>query len=270
MEHHIPSIVDARTRLLKPGGQLIPARDHLFAAPVEHPARYRECEAPWRDNPFGFDLKAGREFVVNTWSRAHCRGEQLLAPGCRWATMDYAEIRDTGVAGEARWQAARAGTVHGLLVWFDAELAEGIGYSNAPGEPELVYGQAFFPLPEPVPVAAGDRIAARLGASLVAEDYVWRWDTTVSPADGKTPGAAFRQSTFHGSVRSPRSLARREAGHVPELGAAAEVDRAALELLDGKTALGDAAQVLAARFPSRFPRPVDALTHLADLAERYR
>lgn len=269
LEHHLPAILDARSRLLKPGGRLIPARDRLWAAPVEHPERYRDCEAPWRSNAFGLDLRAGLEFVVNTWWRTRCAPEQLLAPGRPWAALDYATVEHTRVSGGADWRVARPGTLHGLLLWFDAELGEGIGYSNAPGEPELVYGQAFFPLREAVPVKAGDRITARLDASLVAEDYIWRWDTEVLAEGDAWAKAAFSQSTFHGTVRTLESLARREAGHVPRLGALAQVDRAALSLLEGPTTLGEAASRLAERFPARFPRPQDALTHLAALLERY-
>jgi protein arginine N-methyltransferase 1 len=36
------------------------------------------------------------------------------------------------VAGELTWTAERPVTAHGLVVWFDTELAEGIGFSNAP------------------------------------------------------------------------------------------------------------------------------------------
>ena len=40
LEHHIPSIADARRRHLAPGGVLVPLRDELRAAIVEAPAEY--------------------------------------------------------------------------------------------------------------------------------------------------------------------------------------------------------------------------------------
>ncbi len=45
--HHLPSIVDARRRLLAPGGVLIPRADTLWAAVVEMPERYAGIVDPW-------------------------------------------------------------------------------------------------------------------------------------------------------------------------------------------------------------------------------
>ncbi len=47
---HIPSIVDARKRLLAPGGVLIPKQDKMWAAVVEAGDLYSELTAPWDEN----------------------------------------------------------------------------------------------------------------------------------------------------------------------------------------------------------------------------
>jgi protein arginine N-methyltransferase 1 len=47
LQQHIPSIIDARQRLLAPGGALIPRRDTLWAALVEDPKLYRRYAEPW-------------------------------------------------------------------------------------------------------------------------------------------------------------------------------------------------------------------------------
>src|SRR5439155_6787570 len=46
-QQHLPSIVDARSRLLAPSGNLIPKRDVLWAAVVETPRRYDQLMKPW-------------------------------------------------------------------------------------------------------------------------------------------------------------------------------------------------------------------------------
>ena len=51
--------------------------------------------------------------------------------------------------------------------WFDSELFDGIGFSNHPAAPELIYGIGFFPFSQPVAVDEGDRIELRLAADLV-------------------------------------------------------------------------------------------------------
>jgi protein arginine N-methyltransferase 1 len=268
LQHHIPAIADARRRLLAAGGVQIPRRDTLWAALIEDPKLYRPYVEPWLGNDYGLDLRAGQRLVVNSWRKVNARPERLLSAPQPWATLDYTTIEQPDVAGRVSWTADRAGTAHGLLVWFDAELAEGIGFSNAPGQPELVYGQAFFPLQEPVPLEQGDLVEVSLRADLIDDDYVWGWNTRVSDATGAEK-AAFCQSTFHGAPLSPAKLRRREAGFIPSPTQEMEIDRLALSLMDGRTHLGEMAVSLRTRFPQRFLRLQDALTRAADLAERY-
>jgi protein arginine N-methyltransferase 1 len=184
--------------------------------------------------------------------------------------MDYYSIEQPDVAGELTWTAERPVTAHGLVVWFDTELAEGIGFSNAPGQPELIYGQAFFPLQEPVALSEGDGVSVTLRADLVDDDYVWRWDTRVTAAcDPSQVKARFRQSTFYGAPISLDKLKRREAGYVPPPAEDARIDGFVLSRLDGQTSLGEIATELCAGFPQRFARQQDALTRAADVAQRY-
>lgn len=269
-QHHIPSIADARQRLLAPGGVLIPSRDTLWAALVEDPKLYRPYAEPWLRNDYGLDLSAGQPLVVNTWRKANAKPDQILVEPQRWATLDYTSIVTPNVSGELSWVVERAGAAHGLLLWFDAELADGIGFSNAPGEPELIYGQAFFPLQEPVILSEGDNITVKLRADLVDDDYVWQWNTQLTKA-GETGRVkmSFHQSTFLGTPISPEKLRHREAGFIPQRTDEAMIDQFALSAMDGQTSLGEIAAALTARFPKGFLRQQDALTRAADLAERY-
>lgn len=269
-QHHIPSIADARQRLLAPGGVLIPCRDTLWAALVEDPKLYRPYAEPWLRNDYGLNLSAGQPLVVNTWRKTNAKPDQILVEPQCWATLDYTSIVTPNVSGELSWVVERAGAAHGLLVWFDAELANSIGFSNAPGELELIYGQAFFPLQEPVALEKGDTVTAQLRADLVDDDYVWRWNTQVmARGDAGCVKARFHQSTFYGAPISLDKLKQREAGFIPQRTEAAEIDRFVLSMLDGQTSLGEIAAALTVRFPKHFARQPDALTRAADLAERY-
>ena len=190
-QQHIPSIIDARQRLLAPGGVLIPQRDVLWAAVVEAPKQYEELVGPWQSDEFGLDLTAGRRLITNTWRKTRLTPEQFLTEPVSWSTVDYYEVDSPDTSAEISWGASRNGTAHGIAVWFDSELAEGIGFSNYPAAPRLIYGTGLFPFPEPVQVCEGDRIKSRLAADFVKNDYVWRWDTDF-------PKTSFKQSTFHG------------------------------------------------------------------------
>ena len=174
-QQHLPSIIDARQRLLAPGGLLIPRRDVLWAAVVEVADRYEEIVAPWR--LFDLDLSAGIERITNTWRKTPIEADQLLAEPVCWASVDYYKIESVDVFAEMAWRAERPATAHGVAVWFDTELTDEIGFSNRPGERELIYAQGFFPFPRPVAVNEGEQIRLSLRADLVRDDYVWNWTT---------------------------------------------------------------------------------------------
>ncbi len=192
---HIPSIIDARERLLAPDGILIGRRDNLYSAPVEHPEEYRRVTEPWRINPFGLDLAAGADFEINRWSKVRLRPEQMLSEAQHWLTIDYHNVTEPSAHGLMSWEIKRSGLLHGLATWFDAELAPGVGFSNHPAEPELIYGQAFMPLPHAIEVRPGFQIEAQIHAHWTNQTYLWQWKGEVSDKHGSVI-CQFDQSSF--------------------------------------------------------------------------
>jgi len=202
-QQNIQSIIDARKRLLAPGGVLIPGRDILWAAVVQAPEQYAELVSPWQ-NQFDLDLSAGTRFITNNWRKTHIKPEQLLAEPVCWNTIDYGQVESRDVRAEIAWRAARNGTAHGFTVWFDSELVDDnrdIGFSNHPSALRMIYGQGFFPFSQPVQVSENDRIELRLAADFVEDNYVWRWDT-----DFVDQRVSFKQSTFYGVPLSTAQL----------------------------------------------------------------
>lgn len=209
LQQHVPSIVDARSRLLAPGGVLIPSRDSLWAALVEAPEAYEDLVKPWEQNWHGATLHSGRKFVVNSWIKLRVPPEALLGPPVRWHDLDYYTIEETDVIKDVSLGIDRNGTAHGLSVWFDAELFGDIGFSNAPGE-ELIYANAFFPFEHPLEVVAGDRIDVRFEARLMGDDYTWVWKTTLI-SNGRVQ-SSFKQSTLFAAPLSISELRKRASG----------------------------------------------------------
>jgi type I protein arginine methyltransferase len=269
-QNHIASIADARSRLMAPGGVQIPQRDMLRVALVEDAEVYRPYEEPWLHNGLGLDMRAGHAAVVNTWRKVSAKADALLVEPQTWAVLDYRTIESPRVEGEVTWDVARTGTAHGVLVWFDAELVDGIGFSNAPGGPELIYGQAFFPLERPVELEEGDQATVRLRADLVEGEYVWRWDTTVtSGGPSGSPKASFQQSTFQGMDLSPETLRKRRDDFEPTLSVEGQIDAAVLTEMAQQRPLRDIAALLADRFPGQFSTPKAALDRVAALSVKY-
>jgi protein arginine N-methyltransferase 1 len=277
LQHHIPSIIDARQRHLADGGHLIPQCDTIWAALVDSPESYQQYERPWMVNDLGLEMRAGHPLVVNTWCRVTLTAERLLVPPQRWTTLDYRTVDSPHIDAKMIWTAERSGTAHGVLVWFDTQLLDGIGFSNAPDKPKLIYGQAFFPLQQPVHLAVGEQVVVRLAANLVAGEYVWRWETEVfsvpasSSARRSPPERRLRllQSTFLGGALGLEKLHRCEAGYVPRLSTSGQIDRYLLSLIDGQLSLGEIARQAAEEFPHQFPRWQDALTRAAELADKF-
>lgn len=262
---HLPAIVDARERLLAPGGQLIPREDSLWASLVTAEDAYRNLTGGWRDHGLDLDLTVPLEIATQSLAKLRATTEQCLVEPRRWAVLDYPTIDQPNVSGRLKWTVSDAGMAHGVAVWFDTRLSSRAGFSNAPGQPELIYGQLLLPFSSPVELAVGTTIELALSAVRVGEDYVWRWTT-----DFETLGGArtrFDQSTFHGLPISPQRLRKRAASHVPELSADGRIARFVLSEMDGETSLETIARRLRDAFPERFEHWRDALTRVGDLAE---
>ena len=127
-QHNLPALADARRRHLVSGGVLIPRRDVLWAAVVEAPEVYRRTVAVWNEDACGFNFDAARRLAVNTTEKQHFAADQCLTAPVRWATLDYTARDDPNVCAAIEWTPARAGTAHGLCLWFDAELVDGVGF----------------------------------------------------------------------------------------------------------------------------------------------
>jgi protein arginine N-methyltransferase 1 len=263
---NIPSIADARRRFLAPGGTLIPKQDTLWAAVAEAPENYGKIVDCWEKNVFGLDLSPARRLAVNDIGKARLTPEQLLTKPHQWCTLDYTTIEDANVQGTLSWTIERAGTGHGVLVWFETELIDGVGFSNAPGSSEIIYGSLFFPWLEPVPLAAGQHVCVGLEAKLVQDDYVWRWATQVASPEGSGRVANFEQSQIAGAVLSLAKLHSRASDHIPQLSEEGRTLFRALALMDGKASLEEIARQLAAEFPGRFAHWQRALAYAADIA----
>jgi type I protein arginine methyltransferase len=267
---HFADIADARRRLLAPGGRLLPTRDTLWLAVISAPEPFARRRRIWESAPEGLDLRGALPYVDNEIEKLRARPEQLLCEPVRWASLHYPTLTDRAVRGAGTCAITKDAVAHGLLAWFDAELVDGIGHSNAPGAPESIYGQVFFSWPEAVALQAGDRVSFEVRADPIGADYIWTWTTEIqSGATAPAAAARFRQSTFKSAPPSKESLRKREPTFAPALSPAGA---AALEVLEGMRAgrtIGELAQQLLAAHPERFLSLDDAHGFAAALAERH-
>lgn len=269
-EHHLPTIMHARERLLAPGGRLIPKCDRLWAALVDSAKVYEDLEKCWVFKECNLDVSAIRKYVTNTPGQMRADPDQLLMDPQHWATLDYERLQKCNVEGVVNGVVSRDGVAHVLCVWFDTDLCDGTGFSNAPGQPKTIYGQWMLPLLEPIELAAGDGVELRINADLVGNDYVWRWTTRVWGRDNpEGPKTELRQSMLSGVPLSLESLRRQADDYVPELNKEGVVDKAILSSIAKRTPLGEIATEVTERFGDRFSDWKAALNHVGDLSRKY-
>jgi protein arginine N-methyltransferase 1 len=265
-QQHIATIVDARERLLKPGGILIPEQDTLWAAVVDMPEFHAQFVGHQPRDTAGFDMSAARRAGANAWAKARAKPDQLLTTPRQWARLDYRHVTEPNVDARISWTADRSGHAHGVIAWFDTILSEDVGFSNGPDSEPALYGNAFFTWPEAVEITAGDTISVSLHGNLVNDEYIWRWNSRV--AGGDKPKAVFTQSNYTGPP-GLASLALRSASHKPVLEGHAEIDRFILGLMGHGSTSRHIAEIVAGRFPGEFATWQDALVAVGDLSVRY-
>ena len=170
-EGMVALLADARKRLLREGGRVIPAEIAVHAAPVSLPDWYRTLDE-WPADLQGVDLTSLRPLALNNVYRLDVPADALVAEGAPVLQVDLLAADGLAAQGEAAFTAARDAVVHGYAAWFDAGLAPGVRLTNAPGS-TTHWGHAVFPLERPVEVSAGDPLTLRLDVR--GEGGVWRW-----------------------------------------------------------------------------------------------
>jgi protein arginine N-methyltransferase 1 len=181
-----------------------------------------------------------------------------------WSVLDYRTVESPDAQGKVELEASRNGQAHGLSVWFDTLLVEGVEFSNAPGRSDSVYGCAFFPFLEPVAMEAGQAADVFLRTDLIRDSYVWQWEIRMASRE-----LHLRQSTFHGQPLSPWLLRKQAPGHVPELSQEGLIQRAALNLMNEGLSLEEIARRLAALYPNRYRSWLSALSDVGELSRRF-
>jgi protein arginine N-methyltransferase 1 len=267
------SIVDARDRFLAPNGRMIPGCDTRWIAAVHAPELHQEKLGPWASRPFDFDMSAARLRAINSMSQCWVTADQLfLEPRCL-ATLDYLTLKQTDFEATVSWTVDQVSQGHGIVLWFDSILAEGITLTNRPGAPRLIYKQAFLPWPTPVDLSPGDTMTVTVSARLVGNEYVWCWDTQLksqSGSNGATPSSPlFHQSTFFGSDFSLAGLRASASRFQPKLNEEGRIQRHILSLMEGNKSLELISRDLVKSFPGRFKRWQDAFNLVSSISRNF-
>jgi len=187
-EYLVETMNDAAARHLKPGGVLIPRSLEQVVAPVIAP-RCRDELVAWERIGRGLDFgPASAMSLNNAYVRTFPRSE-LLDGGrtaVTWDRLDFRVRNRFARKGTAEWKIRESVTVHGLAVWWSAELVAGIVLSTSPLAPPTHWEQLFLPALEPIILNAGETLVASLRSHSSEEGGTdLAWGFRVKTAKGK-------------------------------------------------------------------------------------
>lgn len=260
-------LIDVRRRLLRPGGVMIPAADTVWLAPARVPDVVRREVHAARDRE-GVAMAPVERVLEDTPFRCAMQPGDLLAPGQRWARIDYGAIDSAHVEGSVEWTFQDAACVSGLASWFDTELGPGFGFSSAPGAAAQAYRQIYIPFRSSVGVVPGDRLRVHLALRLVLREYVWAWRVYLTSGDDGREREVLRQNSLAEIVIDPARLHRAVPGVVPRLGPLGRSLQSVLVRMDGRVSTLDLASALRRESPELFPDAGSAMAFVAEWIER--
>jgi protein arginine N-methyltransferase 1 len=259
-------IIDARKRMLKEGGRIIPKSLTLSVVPVEVPKLNDELGI-WKPDLYGFDFSPIQPFAVNNFYNFKCEQENFLSGPQPLGAISFAEAESGYVKGTAAFEITHPGILHGVAGWLSLELIAGITITNSPTAPNVHWGHAFFPIDTPITVNTGDGVTVALSTN---DGEEWRWQVEVTrPGRGKEANQArkqrFDQSTFFGFPLNRRSLT---ATAKPRLSRRGEAEQFILSRLNGERTLADVQQELTASYGDLFPSPHTAAAFTKEVVKR--
>ena len=223
---------DARARLLRPGGLLIPSRLRLLVALAGSP----RCAALARGEaagPLVPEFRWMRDLAANTRHPVTLAADELLGAPSMLGELELGADGPELLRWTAVLQAHRDGCVNGMAGWFEADLAPGVTMTNSPLAPDAIRRpHALFPIGEGVAVRSGDEVRIVLLAR--PDDHLLRWQVEF-PASGRR----FSHSTWEGEAFDAVRLARIRPDRAPRLAALGRARLALLAACDGRRSIGE-------------------------------
>ena len=257
----VHTLQDARRRLLKPGGALIPTRIRLQLGAVESENCRAKAEG-WRAEGVPDEFHWLRPHTVNAKHAVELPREAVLGPPGGLGDIHLRADHPDFFSWTAELRIERDGVMHGLAGWFECELAEGVWMTNSPLADQAIHRpQAFLPIAEAVPVRAGDPVKVRVMAR--PADHLIAW-----VVDFPTTGRRFSHSTWQGLLLAPEDLMRSRPDRVPKLSREGQARITVLGYCDGRRTAREIEQAVLRDHPDLFPSPAEISRFVAQALGR--
>lgn len=239
-------LADARHRLLKPGGLIIPGLLRLQVAAVQSEDMDRTVRR-WSQPDIPAEFHWIETLSTHNKRSVLLTADQLLTPACTLGDIDLRVDQPAFHRWTVQTQAERNGTVHGVAGWFEYLLAGEVWMTNSPLSPQSIgRPQAFLPLDTPLAVQAGDEITIEI--MMRPADHLIAW-TVRHPRSGTES----RQSTWQGDIVEQDRLKRLHPARQPVPSAEALARQTVLGYCDGTRTVAQIQQLVLAEHPDLRP-----------------
>lgn len=253
-------VSDARRRFLKPGGSVIPLGIHLHLAGVESETPYRFVTG-WESHAVPRELRWLRGHAVNTKYPVRLKREDLLTSSATLGFVDLRRENPEFFSWTASLRAERPGILHGVVGWFECELAPGVSMTNAPtADAPIQRSQAFLPIDEPQALTAGETI--NVTVMLRPEHDLIAWVVELGS------GRRFKHSTWEGMLLTSEELVQSAPDRMPRINPAGRARAAVLAYCDGRRTVRDIQAEVLRNHPDMFPSKAEIARFVAHVLAR--
>ena len=194
----IAMLRDAKARMLKECGAIMPRRMQLFVASTDSPEA-RALATAWGRDPVPGEYAWLEDYGLNSKHPFNFAPEKIASAPAMLGEVDLATDGPDDFRFTAKLTATRAHEMQGLAGWFASELAEGVWLSNSPVDTGAIKrNQVFLPCRKPIALLEGDSVEVALQFRFDSEMFGWK----VRGPDGKRQN----MSTFKSLVLGEADL----------------------------------------------------------------
>lgn len=159
-ENCLPVLIDARQRLLKKDGKMIPFTLNLAMAPCYH--KDWEFTAKAMHNIYGVDFLPDSPDIDLGFPSVTIKHEELLADSIVFAETNFYSEKQLTIEATRKFQIVKDGIMTGFAGWFETYLTETINFNTSPSSLTTHWKQGFLPLRAPEKVKAGQKVELSL------------------------------------------------------------------------------------------------------------
>lgn len=175
-DENMVKVVAESKGFLRKRGVFIPRNISLYVAAAYAPRIYERFVTPWEKKHYAFDFFPMRKNAVERIYIATFRHDELLSKPMQ--IIDY-KVGDpaSNLKGTVALEVLRDGVIHGLVGWFEAQLADDVILSTSPFSASTHWEQSFLPFHDPITVKAKDILFLNLGIRSVGKgnkvEFTW-------------------------------------------------------------------------------------------------